>query len=192
MIAASSATLIGDAAQVQDPAAFGAVMTWCQPPALRTTMSTRSKYRVPRGRVRPPVTVYGRETGPASSSVHLSSSELMAPGLPRDRVLHGEPRVRDHVLPDALDQDGHLVGDLARVGARVGQQGQAGPPPGRGDEQQRDVHLDDRLADLAVAEPLPTRPGQALRPRRERGQVICVVARSAPATCQAAGRQGKG
>ena len=30
-------------------------------------MSTRSKYRVPRGRVRPPVTVYGRETGPASS-----------------------------------------------------------------------------------------------------------------------------
>ena len=34
---------------------------------LRTTMSTRSKYRVPRGRVRPPVTVYGRETGPASS-----------------------------------------------------------------------------------------------------------------------------
>jgi hypothetical protein len=34
---------------------------------LRTTISTRSKYRVSRDRVRPPVTVYGRETGPASS-----------------------------------------------------------------------------------------------------------------------------
>jgi hypothetical protein len=35
--------------------------------ALRTTISTRSKYRVPSERVRPPVTVYGRETGPDSS-----------------------------------------------------------------------------------------------------------------------------
>ena len=68
MIAATSATLTGTRHSSRiwlrsgPPTELGSADL-----ALRTTISTRSKYRVPRGRVRPPVTVYGRATGPASS-----------------------------------------------------------------------------------------------------------------------------
>ncbi len=68
MIAATSATLVGMRHRSRICAHSG-LLTGVDSVilALRTTMSTRSKYRVTRDRVRPPVTMYGRETGPASS-----------------------------------------------------------------------------------------------------------------------------
>jgi hypothetical protein len=44
---------------------------------LAETSATRSKL-CPAGRVRPPVSAYGRTTGPASSSSHWSAEEGMA------------------------------------------------------------------------------------------------------------------
>ena len=69
MSAATSATLTGTRQSSRIWSRSG-LLTECGSAdlALRTTISTRSKYRsVPSDRVRPPVTVYGRETGPASS-----------------------------------------------------------------------------------------------------------------------------
>jgi hypothetical protein len=82
MIAAISATLIGTRHRSRILRRSGSNDAESAPLNLRTTMSTRSKWYVPRGRVRPPVTMYGRETGPASSYVRLSSSELMAVAYP--------------------------------------------------------------------------------------------------------------
>jgi hypothetical protein len=68
MIAATSATLVGMRHSSRICAHSGLLTDAASVSlALRTTISTRSKYRLPRGRVRPPVTMYGRETGPASS-----------------------------------------------------------------------------------------------------------------------------
>src|SRR6266567_2040323 len=82
-----------------------------------------------------------------------------------DVVADWESRISDHALPDALDQDGKLVGDLPMIGVRVSQQGDAGAPPRWGDEQDRGVHLDRGLHDLTRGE-LPA--GTAANPTRAR------------------------
>ena len=70
----------------------------------------------------------------------MSASELRSAGV------HVE------VFADPIDQQGHLVGDVADVGLRAAEHAQTAAGAGRGDEEHRVVELDHRLAHPAGAE----------------------------------------
>src|SRR4051812_45123676 len=82
------------------------------------------------GRVRPPVTAYGRTTGPAASSGTSSSPRGRAPLPPSDLDAHR----RGQDLAGARHESGHLEGDHPRVRGGRGGDRQAGPLADRGDE----------------------------------------------------------
>jgi hypothetical protein len=88
------------------------------------------------------------------------------------------------MLAGALDKDRHLVGDLADVGFRTGEDGEAGALARGHHEQEAIGHLDDCLANLTTAE-VPTRAAsQRLETRGQRGQVLRVLPLQAPGGAQ--------
>ena len=80
----------------------------------------------------------------------------------------------------ALDQHRHLVGDKASVGIGGAERREATAVPGRCDEEQRLLQLDDGLADFADTEALAGAPGQALHRRGQSGQMFGVLAAQVP------------
>src|SRR3954452_4862035 len=137
------------------------------------TSATRSN-RSPAGAVRPPVTAYGRTTGPASSSSHrcADSTSVPARGVGTRRPL----LVRAETQPDRRDQHRHLVRDQPDVGRRLRQHGQAGALPRGRHQHELRLQLDDRLTYRATPEPLPDTPRETLEPGRHGRQVLAVVA----------------
>jgi hypothetical protein len=62
----------------------------------------RSRTAPPAGSVRPPVRAYGRTTGPASPSIHLSYGRTA--GSLGSHLAGGQPGLRGEVRAGALDQ----------------------------------------------------------------------------------------
>ena len=131
----------GDAAQLQDLRALGAGdrRGLSQPRAADDHID---QVEVPRGPR--PGAAAGHHVRPGHrAGVLVGVSVVLAHDprrrLPGDRILDREPGVRDHVLADSLDQDFHLVGDLARVGVRV--------------QDDRDPHAENRR-DQVVEQPV--------------------------------------
>src|ERR1700722_8130618 len=95
----------------------------------------------------------------------------------RSQVLTDLRRTRPYakVLAHPLDEQRHLIGDQARVGTEVGQYRQATAIAGCGDEQERGLQLDDRLARAAAVEVLAKTSGQALESGRDSGKMLRVL-----------------
>src|SRR5690606_28167520 len=108
-----------------------------------------------------------------------TSSQQIQPRTRRPGRYEGRsrPRRRAQHRPDALHHHVHRVGDHAHVRVGCRQQGQARATARRGDEQERVVHLHERLPHPAATE-LPSRAaGQTLEPGRDRGQVFGLLGR---------------
>src|SRR3984885_5590556 len=166
----------GAAAHAQDPALLGA-----EPEALGGALAGR-QHEVDQAEGCCPVARQGPALGHGVGPDHRSGGPVQ-PAIPRSS--HGRspcgrfavdvPGGSPQVLAHAPDQHGHLIGDQADAGAPGAQDGQAGAFPGRHDEQERRLHLDDRLPDLAAVK-MPSRSaGQALHAGREGGKVLTVL-----------------
>src|SRR6185369_2017218 len=138
-----------------------------RPRLVVATRATISSAEV--GRVRPPVTAYGRTTGPASSSGSSSSSRDTA------RPLHGCAYRRGENLAGAVDQSGHLEGDHTGIGGGAGGDGEAGAVADRRDEQVPAVHLDDGLTDVATVHVARRAERERAEPRGDGGDVVAAL-----------------
>ena len=150
-----------------------------RPRGSATTRAIRSRRCWVAWLVRPRVIAYGRTTGPASSSNQWLSGPLTVVGSIAHAALtrRGGP-VRGAVAQvhaDPLDQQGHLVGDLADVGVGVGEDGEAAAVAGGRDEEEGLVELDDGLADAARLEVAADALGEAVEAGGDGGQVLAVL-----------------
>src|SRR6266498_2471027 len=105
----------------------------------------------PAGFVRPRTSAYGRTTGPGPRLGRGSSAGATAWSRRFASIRRG-PAVDRRVPAQALDDQGHLVGNEADVGLRSGEHGEAASVSGGGHEQETPFHLDDGLLDLAAIE----------------------------------------
>src|ERR1700722_1967333 len=96
----------------------------------------------------------------------------------RSQLLTDLRRTRPYakVLAYPLDEQRHLIGDQARVGAEISQYRETTAIAGCGDEQERRLQLDDRLTRAAAVEMLAKASGQALESGRDGGQMLRILA----------------
>jgi len=95
--------------------------------------------------------------------------------IPCGRFAVGESGWSGQVLAHSSDQHRHLVGDDSDVCLPGAEHRQAGALPGRHDEQERGLHLDDGLPDRPALELTPGAAGQALDAGRQGREMLAVL-----------------
>ena len=86
------------------------------------------------------------------------------------------PRVHRHVFADTPHEHGHLVSDMpGGVCVSGSEYSKAAAFACRGDEQERCLHLNDRLPWQPAAEVMTDAPSQTLKAGRNRGQMLGIL-----------------